>query len=340
MNKELETARKKINDTRYQPGQRAGHYESFFQRANHPSRPLAFWIRYTIFSPNQRPEDALGELWAIYFDGENNHHVAVKKEVPLKQCVFRTSELFVEIEDAQLEGNRLKGSVAAGRETIAWSLTFKGDEEPLFFLPLHLYEKRFPRAKSLVGFPMAVYNGSLCVNEKEIEIANWVGSQNHNWGTRHTDLYAWGQISGFDSHPGSFLEVATARLKIGPFWTPFMTPLVLRHRGEEIALNALKQMLRAKGSFDYFTWKFQSETDKIGIEGRIWAPKEGFVGLTYYNPPGGNKHCLNSKIASCELKVSFKQSRKSSIPEILVTKNRAAFEILTDDRHHGVEMRV
>lgn len=53
------------NWTRYQPGQRAGHYESFFQRANHPTRPLAFWIRYTIFSPAGQPEAALGELWAI-----------------------------------------------------------------------------------------------------------------------------------------------------------------------------------------------------------------------------------------------------------------------------------
>ena len=28
-----------------------GHYESWFLRGNHPSRPLAFWIRYTIFHP-------------------------------------------------------------------------------------------------------------------------------------------------------------------------------------------------------------------------------------------------------------------------------------------------
>jgi hypothetical protein len=49
--KELEIARQQVNWTRYQPGQATGHYESFFQRANHPTRPMAFWIRYTIFSP-------------------------------------------------------------------------------------------------------------------------------------------------------------------------------------------------------------------------------------------------------------------------------------------------
>jgi hypothetical protein len=51
----LETFKKQINWTRYH-NQLRGHYESFFQRANHPTRPLAFWIRYTIFSPTGHPD--------------------------------------------------------------------------------------------------------------------------------------------------------------------------------------------------------------------------------------------------------------------------------------------
>src|SRR5262249_44030132 len=54
-----------FNCARYRIGQRSGHYESYFLRANHPARPQGFWIRYTIFSPDQRPQDAIGELWAI-----------------------------------------------------------------------------------------------------------------------------------------------------------------------------------------------------------------------------------------------------------------------------------
>ena len=52
----------RVNATRYRPGRQLGHYESFFQRANHPSRPLAFWIRYTIFSPQDHPKTP----WANY----------------------------------------------------------------------------------------------------------------------------------------------------------------------------------------------------------------------------------------------------------------------------------
>jgi hypothetical protein len=53
---------------------------------------------------------------------------------------------------------------------------------------------------------MAVYNGSLTVAGEEIEVVDWVGSQNHNWGSQHTDHYAWGQVAGFDTHPDSFDE--------------------------------------------------------------------------------------------------------------------------------------
>lgn len=339
MDTELSLTRQQVNWTRYQPGQKAGHYESFFLRANHPSRSLAFWIRYTLFSPQDRPEDALGELWAVYFDGETSHNVAVKQEVPFSQCAFSPSAFSVRVADALLEPGWLQGTVTSGRHSISLDLHFAGDAEPLFLLPLRFYKTGFPKAKSLVGLPMAVYNGLLHVDGQEIAIADWLGSQNHNWGSKHTDLYAWGQVAGFDTHPDSFLEVATARVKIGPFWTPYMTPLVLRHEGEEIALNALLQTIRAKGTFRYFAWNFRSETDDVCVEGTITASREAFVGLNYYNPPGGNKHCLNSKIASCQLKLTRKQAGKASTTEVLSAKHRAAFEILTDDRDHGIEIR-
>jgi hypothetical protein len=328
------------NRTRYHPGQSTGHYESFFQRANHPTRPLAFWIRYTIFSPRNAPEAALGELWAIYFNGETNQHIVAKQEFPFQQCTFDTRHFYVDIVGARLEPGRLKGSATSNNHTISWDLSFSGGDDPLFILPLKLYETKLPSAKSLVGVPMAIYNGAISADNQQIDVRDWVGSQNHNWGSKHTDQYAWGQVAGFDTHPDSFLEVATARLKLGPLWTPFMTPMVLRHQGREIALTHLHQTIRARGRFEYFSWSFRSETDTACIEGRIAAPKEAFVGLTYANPPGGKKYCLNSKIASCELKLSDPHGDRSARPEVLSTKHRAAFEILTDDSDHGVDIRV
>lgn len=328
------------NHTRYRIGQRVGHYESFFQRANHPTRPIAFWIRYTIFSPENHPEDAIGELWAIYFDGEKASHVAVKKEVPLNRCRFENQAFSVKLNDASLEPGILEGYASLGGHNISWNIDYNGKQEPLFLLPHKFYKMRIPKAKLLVGLPMAIYNGVFIVDGEKIEIENWMGSQNHNWGMRHTDHHAWGQVAGFDTHPDSFLEVASARIKIGPFWSPVMTPIVLRHNGQEIALNTIGQSFRAKGSFCCFVWTFCSETKDVRLEGTISAPKESFVGLTYSNPPGGVKHCLNTKIAACELKLFPKRKNKLDKPEIFFSQHGAAFEILTDDTDHGVNVLI
>ena len=115
-----------------------------------------------------------------------------------------------------------------------------------------------------------------------------------------------------------------------------MTPIVLRHKGEEFALNDLSQTIFAHGRFIYFDWQFGSENDAVGLAGRIWADRDRFVGLNYYNPPGGNKHCLNSKIASCYLKLTYRKGRSKGVSEMLTTTHRAAFEILTDNNDHGV----
>lgn len=328
------------NNTVYQTGQQTGHYESFFLRANHPVKPLAFWIRYTIFSPQGRPEKAFGELWAVYFDGEIGTSTAVKKEVPFSHCSFSSSALDVRLDGAVLNAHKLMGSATANMREISWEMDYAGESRPLFLLPLKMYSGKFPKAKSIVPLPLAKFNGILTVDGKAIHIENWVGSQNHNWGSKHTDLYAWGQVAGFDNSPDTFLEVATARVKIGPFWTPKMTPIVLRHKGDEFALNDLTQTINAHGRFTYFDWQFGSENEKVGIAGRITADRSQFVGLKYYNPPGGIKHCLNTKLASCNLRITYRQGSKKGTSELLSTAYRAAFEILTDKNDHGIALQV
>lgn len=332
MQHKVQTFYQQVNYARFY-GQSGGFYESFFLRANHPVRPLAFWIRYTLFSPKGSPEKALGELWAVFFNGETNQHAAAKREYPLAACHFDRTAFDVRIGTAALRPYSLQGAIEGEGHGLAWELNYEGDAVPLLLLPLNLYKGAFPAAKSVVSLPLARFNGYLSVHGEKVEVRDWVGSQNHNWGTRHTDLYAWGQVAGFDTHPDSFLEVATAKLRLGPLWTPPMTPLVLRHREKEYAFTGFAQALRAHGKFAYFTWEFVSANAEVEIKGEISAPSHAFVGLNYYNPPGGSKHCLNSKIARCTLQLRDKRTGAS---ETLEAKHRAAFEILTSDRHHGI----
>lgn len=320
---------------RYQFGQKKGHYESWFLRGNHPARNEAFWIRYTIFSPQGAPADAIGELWVIHSNGDTGQVRAAKEEIPIRDCHFAARGLNVKIGSATLKPGELQGE-ARKPHRIRWNLRYTGGGEPMVFLPEAFYEAPLPKAKAVSQRPLVVFNGTLEVDGQTIDITDWVGSENHNWGSKHTDTYAWGQVAGFDDAPDAFLEAITAKLKFGPLWTPAMTIVCLRVDGTDYKLNGLGQAFRANGSWDYFDWQFDSHDQASGVRlhGRIHGERAGFVGLTYYNPPGGAHTCLNSKIAACEVTLE----RPGQAPRTLRTAHRAAFEILTDDTGHGVPL--
>ena len=322
------------NRCRYVRHAQGGHYESYFQRANHPERPLAFWIRYTIFSPKGRDDDAVGELWAICFDGEQGRIAAVKEVFPLAACRFSDAGLDVRIGTALLTDGRLEGRASSRSHSLQWALQYTGDQPPLLLLPRSFYDRGFPKAKALVGTPNAVFEGVLTVDGDPMRIEGWQGSQNHNWGSQHTDSYAWGQVAGFDHAPDVFLECSTARLRIGPVWTPPLSLVVVRAEGREFALNSLARAVRARGHFDFFDWRIESRCSQFRVAVHIHAPPSAFVGLNYANPPGGTKTCLNTKLAGCELTLE----QAGQAPRTFTTKHRAAFEILTERRDHGIPM--
>ncbi|HJL19024.1 MAG TPA: hypothetical protein RMH99_25400 [Sandaracinaceae bacterium LLY-WYZ-13_1] len=330
----MQREREQWNGARWTAGDPSGHYESWFCRANDPGRPLAFWIRYTIFSPAERPGDALGELWAVAFDGERRSVVAVKEERPVADCTFAKSELSARIGEATLDAEALEGEAACAGHRIGWDLRYTSPAPPLLLLDRSLYGASFPKAKALVGAPFASFGGTLRVDDDEWPIDGWIGSQNHNWGEKHTDRYAWGQVAGFDGAPDAFLEAATAQVKIGPVTTPTLTVMVLRLDGEELAFNTLGETLRTRGEYDFFQWRFEGRRGETSVRGTITAGAEDFVGLPYLNPPGGVKTCLNTKLASCAVTVR----RGDAAPVTLYTRSRAAFEILTDAPDHGVRV--
>jgi hypothetical protein len=333
------STREQWNGARYRPGMATGHYESWFQRANDPSGRRAFWIRYTIFAPRGRPGDAVGELWAIAFDrgaagsGGAPQIVAVKQVHPLAACRFAPDRLDVAIADARLDAAGLQGAATSSGHSLAWDLRYASDQPPLLFLPERLYAAPIPKAKLLVGSPLARFTGSLIVDGTRVAVDDWVGSQNHNWGAKHTDRYAWGQVAGFDEAPDAFLECSTAQLKLGPWWTPRMSPVMLRLGGQTLAWNGLGRALRARGRYAPYDWHIETSGPDGELSVAITAAAGDFVALSYANPPGGTKICLNSKIARCELTL-----RRAGTTTVL-RSSRAAFEILDDAAPPGVQPR-
>jgi len=179
------------NQLQYKQNSKKGHYESYFFRANHPTQPLAFWVRYTIFSPKDKSQPSLGELWGIFFDGETHSVSAAKKEYPLVHCQFSTKCLDIEFPDASASNGRLNGNIDQPNQ-LSWDLRYHSEQAPLLLLPENLYKAPLPKAKAVVGAPLALFSGKFVVNGVTHQLDNWLGSENHNWGEKHTDQYAWG----------------------------------------------------------------------------------------------------------------------------------------------------
>ena len=58
----------------------AGHYESFYLKATHPSEPRSVWIRHTVWkAPGAEP---VGSLWCTLFDASWERPVAFKRSLP------------------------------------------------------------------------------------------------------------------------------------------------------------------------------------------------------------------------------------------------------------------
>ncbi len=312
---------------RFRLGEARGHYESWFLRGNHPSRALAFWLRYTVFSPKNRPQDAYAELYAIVFDGERARHVATREKHPLTEAFFPTSGLGVRIGASRLDEGHATGSARGpGQDapTITWELVIRGGDAPLLLLPEKYYDGGFPKAKSLVMRPGVSFSGYLLVDGERVDVTGWRGSLNHNWGVRHTDRYAWGQVIGFPGAHDTVLEVATARIALGPVLSPAMTPIVLRHRGHEYRLNDMRKLF-GRAKVKGLDWSFKARGDGIELRGAMRMGPPDAVTLIYENPPGGAKICINTKIASCRLEI-----RTASGAEELFTPSGAAFELLVD----------
>lgn len=315
----------------------SGAYESWFLRANAPDGASAFWIRYTLFAPHGGGR-AAGELWAVIFQrtADGGWRVRPFKSVfPIARCRYAPDGLDVTLGEATLSAEGAVGATEGPDGTIRWSLSMEGGERPLLLLSERLYAGPFPKAKALVPRPFVRFGGKFEIGDEVLDVDGWVGSQNHNWGSQHTDEYAWGQVVGFDDAPRTFLELSTARVRVGGVRTPWLTPIVLREGDREWRASGIVQAVRNSGRYDTrsLEWRFSAAAHGRRVSGIMLAPRDAFVALPYANPPGGTKTCLNSKVATCELRIEERGQIRT-----LRSEHGAAFEILTERTDHGVKV--
>ncbi|WP_029114216.1 hypothetical protein [Mycobacterium sp. URHB0044] len=313
------------------------YYESRFVRANHPDQPLALWLRETLLLPTAG--EAVADVWVMVFDPAGAGNRALKVGHPIEASDYRyesgADAWTARIGETTIDDASVRGTVTDDDRRATWDLRIDADEEaPVKLLTDRGYRAPFPTAKTLVRHPLATFDGRLELDGTGLDVQQWTGSVNHNWGRRHTPAYAFGQVCGFDDAPAATLEIVTAHAAVGPVSLPAATLFVLRHGGREFAVRSVLGTRHTHGEYWPFSWSFGGRVGEMTMEGEMTAEPSDVIGLTYFDTTGHTKYCYNSALATCRIRLSG-----SGFTDVkLVSSRRAMFEILLPEPHESVPL--
>ncbi len=320
------------------PRDRGGHYESYWLKANAPDRPLGLWIKYNLLAAKGSDAPPFGESWAVLMDGESGEHRVAKRLVPSHDVDLAPAGGIVRLGDALLSEARADGRIPPDGDLPGadWSLDLAGDEPPIVHYPdAWMYTASFPRKKIVASRPFVVFDGTLRLGDREVEVDGWTGLQSHNWGRTHAFDYAYGNACRFNERDDARFDGFTARIQMGPLTTPRLTACVLRLGTTDYAFNA-KRRLIGGGHYTFPRWSFQLlGAGGYRLSGSIEAARERFVGLCYADPAGSLADCLNTKFGRGELVLERQVVGRWEEVQRL-TGDAFELEFLFRDVDHGV----
>lgn len=285
-----------------------GHVESYFVRANHPTRPLALWLKATILAPLDGPPVA--ESWLIWFDGERNTTLAQRQTQPFREARFpsgadtRVASAGLTFDVAPSGGASGSLSTAQGpvRFDLAWQPLGSALAAPLCLYPLGvLVSGPIPRTKLLTPLPALRVSGTLTLPGETVTLDGWSGMQGHNWGAEHPFEYAWGQC--LFPEADAMVEGFTGRIRLAGLTSPRLSAMVVRRGGRTWRFDALVDLWRQAADFTTERWSLRLRGRDGEAELEMDAAGRPMVCLGYWNPGGALSYCFNSKLARVALTV-------------------------------------
>jgi hypothetical protein len=312
---------------------RAGHYESFYIKACRPDGGRGIWIRHTVHKrPGAEPN---ASIWFVLFDRESEGPRAAKVTVPATELTAPAGS-WIRVADAEIGPGWARGSIATDALEASWDLTFAGDAPPCKYLPSdRLYETRLPKTKFVAPFPDARFDGRLDVGGEEIEIAAWPGMVGHNWGSEHAERWVWLEGTGFADAPDAYFDAGAARIKLGPWTTPWVPSGMLMLEGDAHRLGGFGQIRSASVDATPGACSFVLPGKDIVVRGRVSAPTKDFVGWIYADPKGPEHNTINCSVSDLELTVE--QPGRS--PRQLHLPAGAAYEFGMRETDHGIPIQ-
>ncbi len=284
-----------------------GHVESYFLRANHPTRPLALWLKATILAPLHGP--AVAESWFIFFDGEKNTTFANKQTTPFSAASFSGDGAAIKVAGVDFVFDAVgsaRGSMPSPEGTARFELTWKKDEspiaQPLRMLPFRFLRTGFfPKSKMETPFPSLHLSGRIELPTGTVNLENWLGAQGHNWGKEHYFEYAWGQCV-FPEHD-VMVEAGTGRVRVAGKISPRLSIMVVRKGARVFRFDTIFDIWRQRAEVASDRWLVSLRSSDGEATFELDAAHRPMVCLGYDNPNNERSYCFNSKLAKATLTV-------------------------------------
>ncbi|HKB50769.1 MAG TPA: hypothetical protein VKC63_05010 [Solirubrobacterales bacterium] len=312
---------------------KAGHYESFYIKACRPGGGQGIWIRHTVHKrPGAEPN---ASIWFVLFDREAEGPQATKVTVPAAALSVPGGS-WVKVDGAEIGPGRAVGSLDTDAVKASWELTFSGDAEPCKYLPSdRLYETRLPKTKFVALFPNARFDGRVNIGGETIELDGWPGMIGHNWGTEHAERWVWLEGTGFEDSPDTYFDAGAARIKLGPWTTPWVPSGMLMLEGKPHRLGGFGQIREARIEESAGACTFVLPGKDIVVRGQVSAPKKDFVGWIYADPKGPEHNTINCSVSDLELTID----RPALPPLQLSLPAGGAYELGMREADHGVPLQ-
>jgi hypothetical protein len=280
-----------------------GLYESHYVTATDPAGGRALWLRHTAL---KRPgQVAHPTVWLVWFDqsAPGPRAVRVTGRDPLADpgAAWARSPL------GEISSEGARGAI----DGAAWALTWQGHAPEVPYLPARwMYDRRLPRSGGVALVPSATVSGKLTLDGGEsVDLDGWDAMVGHNWGSEHADQWTWVHAGGLGDDRSGWLDLALARVKVGPVLTPWLAAGVV-HLGGQSRAPARRGRVRREvdGQSTLLTVPLGGDAT---LELSINAPDRRTVRWDYASPAGLGRDVRNCSIADGRVRLTVKSGELS-----------------------------
>ena len=174
----------------------AGHYESFYLKAAHPSG------RRGALDPLHGAQAAGGGaegLAVVHAVRPLSGRRAVGREGRRRADVGAREDEYIHVGDSVFAPGSVAGHAEGEGRSASWELSLRRQARRrcTTFPAAWMYRAPIPRTKLLSPHPGARFSGRAEVDGHAVELDGWRGMVGHNWGAQHAERWIWMHGAGF-----------------------------------------------------------------------------------------------------------------------------------------------